>query len=114
MVQLWLSMVLNMTVAVLAVIFVTLATQLTMRDPGFTGVGLVSFMSFGMMLGNLIRLYTHLENATGAVSRLRNFSERIPNEDDERGEAETLPEDWPAQGKIEISSVSAKYEYVQD
>ena len=108
MIQQWLTLVLNIAVAVLAVTLVALATQLNISGAGFTGVGLVSIMSFGTMLASIVRQYTQLELATGALARLKFFSEDIP---DENGESIPLsvPEEWPSTGNIEICDVSAGY-----
>jgi hypothetical protein len=111
MIQQWLNLVLNMTVAVLAIIVITLATQLRTTSSGFTGAGLVSLMSFGQMLTSLVHTYTLLETATGALSRLKSFSETVKSEnlDDET----VIPAvEWPSKGAIEIKGVSAVYEYV--
>lgn len=110
MIQQWLSMVLNMTLAVIAVLFVTLATQVNFSSPGLTGVGLVSIMSFGTMLASIVRQYTQLELATGALDRLKQFSEGISGEDEVNVSHEVVPPDWPSQGNIEIPNASACYE----
>lgn len=109
MIQQWLTTVLNMAVAIIAIIFSALATQLDISGPGFTGVGLVSIMSFGSMLANLVRIFTQLELATGALSRLKHFSEDVPSEKRD-GSAELIPQEWPSQGNIEIYNVSAAYQ----
>lgn len=84
MLQQWLTLVLNMVVAVLAIAIVTLSTQVDSASSGvgFTGVGLVSLMTFGEMLANLVRIYTMLEVAIGAISRLTAFATTTPRETD--------------------------------
>lgn len=108
MLQQWLTFVLNMTVAGLAVVIITLATQLH-TSAGFTGVGLVSLMSFGGMMANIVRLYTGLEISTGSLSRLKRFGEKVPAEDVEDETYEPDP-DWPSDGGIRLEDVSASYE----
>ncbi len=116
MLQRWLEIVLNMTVAALAVVFVSLATQLRTTNVGFTGVGLVSLMSFGQMLGAIVRCYTHLETATGALSRLQKFAESklvtSSNMTSESRAEVTPPKFWPEKGEVELNSASAVYRYV--
>src|SRR4051812_28498827 len=107
MIQQWLTLTLNLTVAVVAVILVTLATQLRMSS-GFTGVGLVSLMSFGEMLSSIVRSWTQLETSIGAVSRLKSFIETLKSEN-LLEETEMPPEEWPQKGAIEINGVSASY-----
>jgi ATP-binding cassette, subfamily C (CFTR/MRP), member 1 len=110
MVQQWLTLMLNLTVTVVAVVLVTLATQLR-TIPGFTGVGLLSLMSFGEMLSSIIRCWTQLETSIGAVSRLKRFDEIVKSEN-LLGETEMHSETWPQMGNIEIDGVSASYAYV--
>jgi len=99
-----------MCVAVLAVILITLATQLR-TNSGFTGVGLVTLMSFGQMLASLVQCWTQLETSTGALSRMKNFGEQVKNENLEDG-IQRPGEEWPSQGVIEFKGVSAIYECV--
>ena len=106
MLQHWLSFVLQATVAVLAVAIVTLATQLR-TAAGFTGVGLVALMSFADMLAGLVRLYTELEIATGALSRLKMLSEAVPNE--AAGDATGGGRKWNCNGELILDNVSAVY-----
>jgi ATP-binding cassette subfamily C (CFTR/MRP) protein 1 len=107
MIQRWLLFVLNVVVGVLAVIVVTLATQLR-ANQGFTGASLVSIMGFGESLANIIRMYTTLETSIGAVSRLKSFTENTKAED-RPGEDVIPPETWPSKGTIEIRNVMASY-----
>ena len=107
MIQRCLAFVLDMVVAVIALLVVTLTTQLRLGT-GFTGASLVSIMTLGKTLAHLVQMYTLLETSIGAVSRLKTFSE------------ETLPEDlpgedthpsltWPEKGRIQVKNISASY-----
>ena len=107
MLQQWLNMVLNLCVAGIAVIFITLATQLRTKA-GFTGVGLVSLMSFGEMTSNLIRLYADLQTSTVALSRLGAFESQVPAEDDNR-QVTAIEKAWPHSGDLRMNNVSASY-----
>jgi ABC-type multidrug transport system fused ATPase/permease subunit len=107
MIQRWLLFVLNVVVAVIAVVVVALATQLR-ANQGFTGASLVTIMSFGDTLANIIRCYTQLETSIGAVSRLKTFSDTTHPED-LAGKDVVPPESWPERGLIEIRNVSASY-----
>jgi ATP-binding cassette subfamily C (CFTR/MRP) protein 1 len=108
MVQRWLSFVLGMVVAVMAVLVVTLSTQLR-SNTGFTGASMVSLMSFGKTLASLIQMYTLLETSIGAVRRLKAFSENTAPED-LPGEDIVPPISWPERGRIEMQGVTASYE----
>lgn len=107
MIQQWLGLVLGLIVAVLAVVVITLATQLR-ANTGFTGASLVTLMYFGATLANIIRSYTLLETSLGAVSRLKSFSEDTKPET-LPGEDIIPPESWPQEGRIDIKDVSASY-----
>jgi ATP-binding cassette subfamily C (CFTR/MRP) protein 1 len=112
MVQQWLQTILNLGVATVATILVTLATQLH-ANSGFTGVGLIALMTFSGILGYFISSWTQLETSLGAVSRLLSFSEMVKGED-LGGETEKPDEEWPTKGGIEIDNVSATYGYAEE
>lgn len=107
MIQQWLSFVLQMIVAGIAILLVSLATQLT-ASATFTGASLIVLMTFGEVLTFLIIIYTSLETSIGAVARLKTFSDTVKPED-LPGEDIELPEEWPSRGHIEINDVSASY-----
>lgn len=107
MIQQWLRTVMQLVVAGLAVVLVSLATQL---DPnvGVAGTSLVTLLAFGGSLSELIQGYTELETSIGAVSRLKTFSDSVTPED-EPGETLEPPELWPTAGAVELKHVSASY-----
>ncbi|EEY22275.1 canalicular multispecific organic anion transporter 2 [Verticillium alfalfae VaMs.102] len=107
MIQRWLQLVLRMIVMLLAVIVVTLATQLR-TDSGFTGATLLTLMAFGDMLATIVQSYTTLETSIGAVARLKTFSSstEIESQPDEYVEPDAP---WPERGQIEIRDVTASY-----
>jgi ATP-binding cassette subfamily C (CFTR/MRP) protein 1 len=107
MIQQWLTVAVNCTVAVIATILVCLATKLR-ASSGLTSVGLISLMSFSDMLASIVRQWTQLETSLGAVSRLKSFNEIVQSED-LPGNNNVLPEGWPSRGAIDIKDVSATY-----
>ncbi|KAJ0117931.1 multidrug resistance-like protein [Diaporthe amygdali] len=109
MVQQWLTLVLNLVTAALAVLIVGLAVRL--RDSvsvGLTAVSLIQLINLAENLKILIQFWTSLETSIGAVARIKNFSEETP---DERlpGENQQPPQNWPENGKIEIRDLSVSY-----
>lgn len=108
MIQRWLAFSLQLVVAMLSVVVVTLSTQLR-SNTAFTGASLIALMSFGDNLTYIIRMWTTLETSIGAVSRLKSFSEKVKPEDQE-GEDVVPPKEWPQRGEIQINGVSASYE----
>ncbi len=107
LIQQWLTLVLNLVVAKVAIMLVTLATQLR-AGSGFTGVGLVSLMSLRDMLSSIVRSWTQLETSIGAVSGLKSFSDTVESEN-LPCQVEMPPQEWPRYGRIEIDGVSARY-----
>jgi ATP-binding cassette, subfamily C (CFTR/MRP), member 1 len=110
MIQRWLTFVLYLVVAAMAILVVVLTTQVRLiTGTGFAGASLVTLMSFGDIVSQLIMMYTQLETSIGAVSRLKSFSEKVLPESLSGEDIEPL-ESWPPRGAIEISGVSASYE----
>ncbi|SPN96674.1 related to multidrug resistance protein [Cephalotrichum gorgonifer] len=107
MIQQWLTLVLQLVVAALALGAVALATQLS-AAAGFAGASLVTLMSFGELMTYMILMYTLLETSIGAVARLKTFGEVVKSEDLE-GEDLRPGEEWPPRGQIEIRDISASY-----
>ncbi|EPE07201.1 abc transporter [Ophiostoma piceae UAMH 11346] len=112
MIQRWLAFSLNILVALMATIVVTLATVVRFgggSHTAFTGASLVLLMSFGEEIGYIMSSYTQLETSIGAVSRLKTFSETVKGEGHDDGEAvRDLPPHWPT-GHVKLENVSASY-----
>lgn len=109
-IQRWLVISLRLLVAVIAIIVVTLATQLK-ASTGFAGASMVSLVTFSGYLSSLLNAYTNLETSLGAVNRLRSFGTSTEKED-LPGEDTVPPVSWPQKGRIEIGGASASYECV--
>ncbi|GKT51184.1 ABC transporter fum19 [Colletotrichum spaethianum] len=107
MIQQWLVVTMQLMVACIAVILVSLAITLR-ANSGFTGASLVTLMSWGETIAMLIRFYTQLETSIGAVARIKTFSEKVIPENLE-GEDVEPSEEWPENGHIDIKGVSASY-----
>ncbi|TGO61944.1 hypothetical protein BCON_0023g00020 [Botryotinia convoluta] len=108
-IQRWLGLVLDLLVTALAVILMVLIVKLrTDISPGYVGLALLNVMTFNQSLTLIIKEWTLMETAVGAVSRLKSFaattvSESLPSE------VESVPENWPAFGAIEFKNVKASY-----
>ncbi|CAH0047211.1 unnamed protein product [Clonostachys solani] len=108
MAQQWLLLVMNIIVAILAIILVSLATNLQDINGGSVGAGLVMLMSLGASMTAVINSYTGLEIALGGINRLKTFGETTEGED-KPGEDAVPAVEWPAAGNIAISDVAASY-----
>lgn len=110
MIQQWLSLVLNLVAAVLAIMVSSLAIELQVNS-GFTGVALVNLVTFNSTLGTIIVAWAMTETSIGAVSRIKQLEdnvipEALPNE------TISPPESWPEHGSINFNAITASYEYV--
>lgn len=108
-IQTWLSLVLDLMVAALAVLVVGLAVFFTgTTSGGQIGIALNVVLTFNSVLLRLAEGYTSLETALGAVSRLKNFNEQTTPED-KPGEDHIPDDQWPEKGEIEFRGVTASY-----
>ncbi|KAE9962043.1 hypothetical protein BLS_000905, partial [Venturia inaequalis] len=109
MIQRWLNFVLDLIIAGLATILMTLATQLrSSTNAAMLGVGLSSLIGFSMNVSQFIVCYTELENSLGAISRTKDCVDNIEAEDSSSSTKEPPP-NWPSDGNIEFHSVTASY-----
>lgn len=111
MMQVWLALVLDLIVAVVAVSATILATQLSSisERAGYVGAGLVSLMQFGNLLNGSVQSWVLLETSLGAVKRLKDFGEKTGTES-QIGEDLRPGESWPERGEIVLDGVNASYE----
>ncbi|CAG9989646.1 unnamed protein product [Clonostachys byssicola] len=108
-VQRWLTLVLDMFVAGIAVLLIILITRLRGTLPtGLVGVALVNVILFSQNLKLLMMFWTNLETHIGAISRIKSFTSETPSEH-EPLETQQPPSDWPSQGAITFDKVSAGY-----
>ena len=106
-IQQWLRVVMQLIVAALALVVTSLATQLT-SNVGRAGTSLVTLLSLGSSLAELVQNYTDLETSLGAVGRLRTFTASVTTEN-QPNESLEPPKSWPSSGLITLSHVSASY-----
>lgn len=108
-IQRWLSLILDLIVAGLAVILMVLVVKLrTDISPGYVGLALLNVMNFNELLAQIIKNWTMLETSFGAIARLKSFSATTANENLPR-ETASVPANWPSRGAIEFKDVSASY-----
>ena len=107
-VQRWLQLVLDLLVAVMAVVVMALAVSLrSSTSAGLLGVALNNILGFNQSLGRLVREWTNLETSLAAISRVKAFSETTSSETD-CASSDTGPSSWPS-GSIILKNVSASY-----
>lgn len=116
--QRWLTLVLDLITAGMAVLLMGLAVLLRDSiDPGYLGVALVSVMNFGLLFSNLISYWTNLETSLQAVGRIKDYVDTVPAEhtppsslpSGSESSAKSVPESWPSRGEVTLSNISASY-----
>lgn len=111
-IQRWLTLVLELTNLVLAVIMVIFAIfwdHATTKSS--IGLGFIGLLSLGEALQFFVTTWTTMETSMGAIARLRTFWEETPQEVDDPNPVHVPPK-WPQQGVIEFKDVTATYKYV--
>ncbi|KAI7760766.1 hypothetical protein LZL87_007978 [Fusarium oxysporum] len=106
-IQRWLELVLDLFVAGMAILLVTIA----LRIPGTTsegaiGLAMVNLLGLNLTLTTVIDQWTTLETSLGAIARLKSFINNTPNES-KQGETE-VPDNWP-KGRIVFDGVTTSY-----
>ncbi|KAK1623308.1 ABC multidrug transporter [Colletotrichum phormii] len=108
-IQRWLTLVLDLTVAALAIVLISVAVALRGRvGAGFAGVALYNIMGLSSAMKAAITTWTLLETSIGAVARVKTFAEQTPGES-QAEEPQTPPESWPGSGAISLHNVTASY-----
>ncbi|KAL6231355.1 hypothetical protein BDW75DRAFT_247944 [Aspergillus navahoensis] len=106
--QIWLTLTLDIIVAFLAIILVSIAVTLKTSSAASIGLALVNLIAFGANMKGLVYNWTALENAMGAISRVRDFTTETPSEV-QVGESHSPSPGWPQRGLIQFKSVTASY-----
>ncbi|XRM42747.1 hypothetical protein ABZX51_005956 [Aspergillus tubingensis] len=80
-IQQWLTLVMGLIVAALAVIIVAMTTSLADQHNGAAvGVALSLILTFNSTISSTLRSWTSLETTIGAVSRVQQFAQDTPRE----------------------------------
>ncbi|KAJ5587013.1 P-loop containing nucleoside triphosphate hydrolase protein [Penicillium hispanicum] len=109
-IQRWLNLVLDLIVAVIAIIVIAVATSLRGNSSlNLLGITLFNIVNFSATLQMLVAEWTQLETSIGAISRVRSYVQNAKTED-LASESETVPDSWPCHGIVQISGVSATYD----
>ncbi|KAK8859863.1 multidrug resistance-associated [Apiospora arundinis] len=108
-IQRWLVFVLDMIVAGLVIVTMGLAVALrTKVNPGFLGIALIQLMTLSHELTGIVQSWTMLETSIGAITRIKDFAEKTPDESAPE-EMDAPTPDWPSQGTLKFENVFATY-----
>jgi ABC-type multidrug transport system fused ATPase/permease subunit len=111
-IQKWLAFVLDLVVAVMAVVLVSIATFFNDKfSPAEIGVGLNLVLTFNDALAQAISSWTQLETSMGAVKRVQIFQNTTPSEHRPWVGTSSL-HNWPSRGVIVFDQVTAFYRSV--
>lgn len=104
-IQRWLTFVLDMFVAGIAVLLIVLVTQMRGILPaGLIGVALVSVIQFSQNLKLLMTLWTNLETHIGAIFRIKSFTSHTTSSTSRRKKNNRRPCDRPREPSCSIMS----------
>ncbi|RSL59881.1 hypothetical protein CEP51_013857 [Fusarium floridanum] len=107
-IQRWLELVLDLFVAGMAVVLVSLALRIQgATTQGAIGLAMVNILGFNQTLTTVIDQWTQLETSLGAIARLKSFISSTPDEN--KPAEKEAPTDWPSEGGIEIDNITAAY-----
>ncbi|KAM3536194.1 hypothetical protein MY4038_000660 [Beauveria bassiana] len=108
-VQQWLTLALDFTTFVSAVTLISVATVFPeSTSDSAIGLALLNLISFSTAASWFLRSWVALEISLGGLARIKAFCKHTPVEEDTE-DAEPVPEDWPASGRIDYERVSANY-----
>jgi ATP-binding cassette subfamily C (CFTR/MRP) protein 1 len=109
-VQRWLNLVLDLIVAGIAIILITIGVEAKDNiNASLIGLALVNIVSCSTNLKFLITNWTVLETSIGAVSRVRSFEAETESENLLEDEDRKPPPNWPEEGSIEFNNICATY-----
>jgi ABC-type bacteriocin/lantibiotic exporter with double-glycine peptidase domain len=109
--QRWLNLVLDLLVAAIAILVVSIATTITRNSTtGFLGVALFNIVNFSGSLQQLITQWTRLETSIGALFRIKSFAEDTPRENINK-ESENSSDGGAKEGRISFVGVSGNHGY---
>ena len=111
--QRWLVLSIDLTIALMATVLITITTTLRQQiGPGYMGIALTNVMAFGTTMESLLITWVTVEIAIGAIARIKNFvssTEVEGQSDGSTGSLDSAPNTWPETGAIDINKVFASY-----
>ncbi|KAF0318025.1 ABC multidrug transporter [Colletotrichum asianum] len=106
--QNWLSLVLDLIVAGIISVLVSIALFLSSNtDPGYLALALIGTIDLGFSIRILVLAWTEVETAMSAITRIRLFIDKTSQEPVRHADiADPL---WPRYGAVHFRNVSASY-----
>ncbi|RKL22824.1 hypothetical protein BFJ70_g13017 [Fusarium oxysporum] len=108
--QLWLNIVLDLVIAAMAVILITLAVFLEgSTTAGQIGMSLNIVLVANSTLLALVTSWTNLEKSLGAISRLKTLEADVEGEE-QPSLGTIVPDTWPSRGAVEVRELTVFYD----
>ncbi|KAH6719181.1 P-loop containing nucleoside triphosphate hydrolase protein [Leptodontidium sp. MPI-SDFR-AT-0119] len=104
--QITLNLWLDLLVAILAIVVVSIAIGTGNSSGGSLGLALLNIVGLGQSVRIVVHFYTSLEITLGAVARIRDFTLGTGSEN--IGKDEPSP-DWPLKGSIQFQNVTISH-----
>ena len=109
-IQRWLNLVLNLMVAVVGTLVITLATLIpSSTSGGYIGIALTSILGFTGALSGILQQWTVAEMQVGAVMRTRSFEKNTPCETTDDDESIEPDANWPT-GELSVSDLKVAFQ----
>ncbi|KAK2760146.1 ABC multidrug transporter [Colletotrichum kahawae] len=112
MVQRWLQLVLELIIAIMAILVAAIAPQMPSTSGGLLGVALIQLMSLSQELKMIVINYTNLETSLTAISRMKAFEKDTPSENHPSGDIGVykMPHSgWPQEGSVSFNTATVSY-----
>ncbi|RKK91484.1 hypothetical protein BFJ71_g10850 [Fusarium oxysporum] len=108
--QLWLNIILDLVIAAMAVILITLAVFLeSSTTAGQIGMSLNIVLVANSTLLALVISWTNLEISLGAISRLKTLEADVEGEE-QPSLGTIVPDTWPSRGAVEVRELTVFYD----
>ncbi|KAJ5091867.1 hypothetical protein NUU61_006737 [Penicillium alfredii] len=108
-IQRWLTLSLDLVVAGIAILLIVLVVALRgSLEVGYVGVALLNVIMFSQSIKLMVTFWTNLETHIGSILRVRDFTRDVQSED-QPGEDDDVPPNWPSSGAVSFHSASAAY-----
>lgn len=108
-IQRWLTLTMDLTSTVASLVLVSLSLRLPdSTSDAAVGLAMLSLIGFSSTATGYVQTWTAFETSLGAILRIMQFVRGTPQEQDTIS-GPPLPNNWPANGRIDFNAVSSTY-----
>ncbi|KAJ5936628.1 P-loop containing nucleoside triphosphate hydrolase protein [Penicillium verhagenii] len=114
-VEQWLTLVLDLIVATMALINAVLIVIRTDVTPGEVGIIMNVLLAVNGVLLITVKSWANFDASLGVVSRIQSFTASvIPESEPTSTEEHLLPASWPSEGVVHMKNIVARYDTQED